>query len=197
MDRNRIATFGALIADLDGNGLELTTEGAGVLFDANCDGVRERIAWSRPQSSDVLVAVDLNHNGTIDGGCELLSSSFVRANGTNAVNGFQIIGDYYKRQLHSRQASVDMADPIAADMVLWNDANHDGVSQPGELRRCQDAGVTAIAAGYRRPRDPVTLAGNSVAFVGSMTLTLRGVGFPRLIGYVLLSGSGPDRQEER
>lgn len=43
---------------------------------------------------------------------------------------------------------IDRNDAIYSSLLLWVDGNHDGVSQPGELRHLAETGVSKIQLKY-------------------------------------------------
>jgi hypothetical protein len=45
---------------------------------------------------------------------------------------------------------IDAADAAFGSLWLWTDRNHDGASQPEELKTLDEAGVRRIGLGYRR-----------------------------------------------
>jgi hypothetical protein len=51
---------------------------------------------------------------------------------------------------------IDSKDAAYSHLVLWCDANHNGVSEPNEIRSISDAGYLAFRTDYRAAgrRDP-------------------------------------------
>lgn len=48
--------------------------------------------------------------------------------------------------------SVDSLDAVFASLRLWRDADHDGVSEPGEIHPLPALGLTALELDYRESR---------------------------------------------
>lgn len=70
-----------IVLDLNGDGVKTTIAAQGINFDYNNDGFSERIAWADPEDG-VLVA-DLNNNGKIDNGTEVLTAETLANFDTN------------------------------------------------------------------------------------------------------------------
>jgi hypothetical protein len=121
---------------------KLTSVAEGVTFDHNGDGVLERTAWTAADSKLAFLAIDRNGNGRIDNGTELFGDSTMQG----ANNGFMALGMMHKA-MGGSGASVIAGDPLWDKLLLWEDANHNGVSESYEL---QPLGTTLseIALGY-------------------------------------------------
>jgi hypothetical protein len=114
-----------LVLDLNGGGVALTSlTGSTVQFDLNGDGFAERTGWVRP--GDGLLALDSNGNGIIDNGNELF--------GTSTQDGFTVLRTYDA----NNDNVIDGRDAVYANLLVWRDANLDGVSQVGELWAAND-----------------------------------------------------------
>jgi len=150
-----------VIIDVAGNGFALTDKAGGVLFDLDGDGTKEQRAWTRAASDDVFLVLDRNGNGVIDGPTELFGNrtpqpappADVHPNGFRALALLDGNGD----------GKVDARDSEFANLGLWQDTNHDGVSQSDELRSISSAGVTAIETSYKESKKDDEF-GNHFAF---------------------------------
>jgi hypothetical protein len=60
---------------------------------------------------------------------------------------------------------VDAADATFGSLRMWTDLNHDGVSQPAELRRLEEVGILRIGVNYRRSHR-TDRYGNEFRFLG-------------------------------
>jgi hypothetical protein len=145
-----------IIIDVGRNGYQLTSLDDGVRFDLNADGVPEKVSWTHQDSDDAFLAMDRNGNGTIDSGAELFG------NGTPAYptgdvttpNGFEALKFLelpdYGRNLPDE--TLDGNDSSFSCLLLWRDANHNGVSEPEELVSARAAGVLAIPTEYKNKK---------------------------------------------
>jgi hypothetical protein len=108
---------------------KLTSVEEGVQFDHNGDGILERTAWTAADSKLAFLAYDRNGNGRIDNGTELFGDNTL----PGAHNGFMALR-MLNQQSGGTKASVSSDDPLFAKLLLWEDANHNGVSEPYELQ---------------------------------------------------------------
>ena len=135
-----------LILDLDGDGVELTSNSSSILFDHNADGVRTGTQWAKPD--DAILVRDLYGNGTIDSGRELFGDQTVYTEGTRAgqtaANGFAALAALDKDANGIADGVFNASDVAYASLQIWRDLNQDGVSQANELQTLIDVGVTAI-----------------------------------------------------
>ncbi len=130
-----------LALDLNHNGVEVVTQEHGVQFDMNNDGVKDATSWIG--KDDGMLALDTNHNGLIDNQSELFGSS------TTAENGFAKLSTYDS----NGDGIISKADAVFDQLLVWQDANQDGVSQADELHHLADYGIAsiklaALATGY-------------------------------------------------
>lgn len=120
---------------------KLTGTADGVNFDLDNDGVKERIGWTAVDSKLAFLAIDRNGNGRIDNGAELFSAATVPGSG----NGFRALASLMP--LNGPSGWVDDDDPVFGLLLLWEDRNHNGISEQDELRPASDL-YTRIGLGY-------------------------------------------------
>ncbi|HWX41799.1 MAG TPA: hypothetical protein VN345_11670, partial [Blastocatellia bacterium] len=137
-----------ILIDLSGGGFHLTDAEDGVNFDLDSDGIAERIGWTSPGSSLGFLCLDRNGNGIIDNGKELFGNHTPQPPSPHP-NGFLALSVYDQRTNGGNgDGIIDNRDAIFSQLRIWVDSNHNGVSEPGELRSLPDAGITAISLNY-------------------------------------------------
>ncbi|MFH1870442.1 MAG: calcium-binding protein [Pseudomonadota bacterium] len=135
-------TRSPLVLDLDGNGISTRGIGQGAFFDFDGNGFAERTGWIT--GGDALLVRDLDANGTIDSGGELFGNHTRLKNGSLAGNGYTALADL--DDTHDGQ--VDSQDAAWTELKVWQDANSDGLTQAGELKTLDQAGIQSIATVY-------------------------------------------------
>lgn len=98
-----------------------------------------------PTAATPWLVVDLDGNGSIDGGHELFGSGTRLASGDRAAHGFAALAEFD----HDGNGFVDADDPRFAEIMIWRDWNADRRSSPGELEPLAQAGVERLDLGYR------------------------------------------------
>lgn len=137
-----------LILDLAGDGLHLTSVFGGVLFDLRGRGIKRRVGWTARNSDDAWLALDRNGNGVIDDGLELFSDVAEQPPSTEP-NGFLALAVFDQPSRGGNgDGRIDAADRGFTSLVVWQDRNHDGISQPAELTALAATGVQSIELDY-------------------------------------------------
>lgn len=144
-----------IVIDLAGNGFDLTNAANGVSFDLARTGVREQVSWTSANSDDAWLVLDRNGNGIIDDGRELFGSATPQpylAQG-ESKNGFRALAIFDKPENGGNDdGRIDSSDRIFSSLKLWQDSNHNGVSEGGELQSLNDSPIRAIELAYKESR---------------------------------------------
>jgi hypothetical protein len=122
--------------------IELTSMADGVQFDLLGSGFGVRTGWVR---AGALLALDLDGNGTIDGGQELFGDHTRRLDGGRADDGFAALAEYDTvARGGNGNGLIDAEDAIFSRLLLWQDRNQDGSSASAELTSLSAARVETI-----------------------------------------------------
>lgn len=109
---------------------ELTSPDDGVFFDIDGDGDADKTAWTAPNSTAAFLAIDGNGDGLITSGRELFSKHTV----PGATTGFGALLRMHEDLGGGLRATLREGNPLFSRLLLWTDANHDGVSEAVEIR---------------------------------------------------------------
>ena len=150
----------AVVIDLDGSGLQLTSVGNSDIATVDGNGVVTRMSWVGPTNG--LLVSDRDGTGAYNTTDDL---SFVgdapsATSGLQGLQGWDSNGD----------GVLDGSDSDWDQLKVWVDANQDGVAEPGEVETLEQAGVSSIslteaASGF----DPTTTFDSY--YTGTATVT--------------------------
>lgn len=120
-----------VIAIQQGANYPLTSAEDGVALDIDGDGDLDRVAWTRPNSNVAFLALDHDGDGRITSGRELFGN-FTTPGASHDFTALARLAE--ETNGGARRHSISADDPLFARLLLWTDSNHNGVSEPSELR---------------------------------------------------------------
>jgi hypothetical protein len=141
-----------IIIDVNGDGFSLTDAAGGVHFDLDANGIAEQLSWTATGSDDAFLVLDRNANGIVDDGQELFGNFTTQpaAPEGQAHNGFIALGLFDNLGSGGNgDGKINKADSVFAGLKLWQDINHNGFSEPGELHALNELGVKTIELDYK------------------------------------------------
>jgi hypothetical protein len=144
-----------IVIDIDGDGFSLTSAANGISFDLNADGVVERVAWTSADSDDGWLALDRNGDGLINNGHELFGNFTPQPPppAGEVKNGFLALAENDKVQNGGNfDGWISRRDLIFQQLRVWQDVNHNGVSEASELKGVTEVGLRRINLDYRESR---------------------------------------------
>ena len=105
------------------------------------DGSDEAIRTAWVAAGDALLVFDANNSGTVDASREYVFTEWAEA-ATSDMAALREVFDTNQDDV------LDASDDNWDQFKVWQDANSDGVTDEGELKSLDEAGITSIALTY-------------------------------------------------
>jgi VCBS repeat-containing protein len=128
-------SFKPIILDLNGDGVKIVDlDQSTVAFDVDDSGFLKKTGWA--EQNDGFLVLDRNYDGYADSGKELFSNIevAVAARGLQSLNWVDANND----------GKITTADPVYAELRVWQDANSNGVTDDGETMTLEQLGIALL-----------------------------------------------------
>jgi hypothetical protein len=144
-----------IVMDINGDGFSLTDAAGGVDFDIAASGVPKRLAWTSRRSDDAWLVLDRNGNGVVDNGRELFGNFTPQPPPLPGEerNGFVGLAQLDKpTNGGNNNGVINNQDRVFSSLRLWQDKNHNGISEASELHTLPELGVATIDLKYKESK---------------------------------------------
>lgn len=140
-----------ILIDVAGDGFRVTSWVDGVEFSPSRGFRPSDRAWTEANSDDAWLVLDRNGDGVINDGSEMFGNATPQPPPSDGTlrNGFLALAQYDD----DRNDTLDARDPVFSELRLWQDMDHDGVSQPIEMHTLPELGVAGLSLAYTEARE--------------------------------------------
>lgn len=135
-----------ILIDVAGDGFRLTSWADGVELAPHPGFRPSDRAWTETNSDDAWLVLDRDGDGVINNGSEMFGNATPQPQPPEGTlrNGFLALTQYDD----DRNGTIDAKDAVSSELRLWQDRDHDGISQPLELYTLPELGVAGISLVY-------------------------------------------------
>jgi hypothetical protein len=151
-----------IVLALESSSPATTAVGYGPLFKLYPASKAAKTGWIAPGTA--LLVRDLNQDSTINDGSELFGDSTLLKSGATAEDGYQALRDLDD----NHDNKLDTSDKAFAELMLWQDFDLDGQSDPGELTSLADHQIVSLDL-HAQTSDRID-HGNAIKLISSYTL---------------------------
>lgn len=137
-----------IVIDAFGEGFHLTSAAGGVRFRLLPADPLQQMSWTDQRWRNGWLALDRNGNGRIDNFTDLFGNLTPQPPSSDP-NGYAALAVFDDPANGGNgNGIIDPGDAVYDHLLLWIDANHNGISEPGELHHLRDVGIFAIDLHY-------------------------------------------------
>lgn len=122
--------------------IDFTTLDEGVNFDLDNNNFKEKTAWTK--NDDGFLAIDLNGDGIINNGGELLGDRFIMPDGSISSKGFEALLSLDE----DNNNIIDKNDTVFDKLLVWVDSKNKGETDNNELTPLKELDVAYIDLNY-------------------------------------------------
>lgn len=141
-----------IIVDIAGDGFKLTPAQGGVYFNLDDQQPVPMTSWTAAGVDDAFLVLDRDGDNAITTGRELFGDR-TQQPPSDTQHGFLALAEFDKgKNGGNGDSKIDVKDSIFSALRLWQDKNHDGISQPRELHPLVKLGVTGFDLDFKESK---------------------------------------------